>query len=138
DRHHNSYTEATGMLFELNSFGPLRAGSGGSAFKDRSAGLVFRYNRVEGGARSLDLVEAEESWPMVESLPEYRKTFVYGNLIINPPSGPSYMIHYGGDNGMTHTYRKGTLYFHHNTVLVTANQSGPGGKWRTVLFDVAT
>lgn len=135
DRHHNIYTEAVGMLFQFNYIGPLRAGAGGSAMKDRSAGTVVRYNHIEGGARSMDLVEAEESFPMMQNLPEYRRTFVYGNVIVNGPDGPSYMIHYGGDNGSTNTYRKGWLYFHENTIVVRADQSA---RWRTILFDVAT
>lgn len=135
DRHHNIYTEAVGMLFQFNHIGPLRAGSGGSALKDRSTGTVVRYNHIEGGARSLDLVEAEDSFPMVQNLPEYRRAFVYGNVVVNGPDGPSYMIHYGGDNGATNTYRKGWLYFHDNTIVVRANQAA---RWRTILFDVAT
>ena len=72
---------------------------------------------------------------MVQNLPEYRRTFVYGNLIVNDPGGPTYMIHYGGDSGLLNTYRKGTLYFYHNTVIVRANV---GERWRTILFDVST
>lgn len=135
DRHHNIYTEAAGMLIQYNHLAPLRAGSLGSILKDRSAGTVIRYNRIEGGARSIDLVEAQDSWPVVQSMPEYRRTMVYGNLIINDPGGPTYMIHYGGDSGLLNTYRKGTLYFYHNTVVVRANV---GERWRTILFDVST
>jgi hypothetical protein len=135
DRHHNIYTEAIGMLIQFNHLGPLRPGSLGSILKDRSAGTVIRYNRIEGGARSIDLVEAQDSWPVVQTLPEYRRTLVYGNLIINDPGGPTYMIHYGGDSGLMNTYRKGTLYFYHNTVVVRANV---GERWRTILFDVST
>jgi len=135
DRHHNIYTEAVGMVIQYNDLGPLRQGSLGSILKDRSAGTVIRYNRIAGGARSIDLVEAQDSWPMVQNLAEYRRTFVYGNLIINDPGGPTFMIHYGGDSGLLNTYRKGTLYFYHNTVIVRANM---GERWRTILFDVST
>lgn len=135
DRHHNIYTEAVGMMIQFNDLGPLRSGSQGSILKDRSAGTIIRYNRIEGGARSIDLVEAQDSWPMVQNLPEYRRTLVYGNLIVNNPGGPTYMIHYGGDSGLMNTYRKGTLYFYHNTVVVRANQND---QWRTILFDVST
>lgn len=58
DRHHNIYTEAVGMMIQFNDLGPLRSGSQGSILKDRSAGTIIRYNRIEGGARSIDLVEA--------------------------------------------------------------------------------
>lgn len=129
DRHHNIYTEAVDTLIQFNAIGPLRAGSGGSALKDRSSGTVVRYNYIEGGARTLDLVEAQEHVPV---LPAYRSTFVYGNVLVNGPGGPSNMIHYGGDSGLVDTYRKGTLHFFHNTVVIRANRSD---RWRIAIFD---
>lgn len=138
DRHHNIYTEADGMLFQFNYIGPLRAGSGGTALKDRSAGTVIRYNWIEGGSRSLDLVDAEESWRLATALPAYSDTFVYGNVLVNEPDGPTNMVHYGGDSGVTERYRKGTLHFFHNTVAIRSDQEGEGSRWRVVLFDVST
>ncbi len=48
---------------------PLWAGCapdcGGNNLKDRSAGLVVRYNWIEGGNRQLDLVDAEDSAVLV-------------------------------------------------------------------------
>ncbi len=58
---HNSYTAAIGITFEYNRYGPLRQGAGGNNLKDRSAGLVVRYNWIDGGNRQLDLVEGEDS-----------------------------------------------------------------------------
>lgn len=136
DRHHNVYTEAAGMLIQYNQIGPLRPGSGGSAVKDRSAGTVIRYNAIAGGARSLDLVEAQDAFPLLGLLPEYRRTFVYGNTIVSDGvGGPTNMIHYGGDSGLENTYRKGRLHFNHNTIVIRADQSV---RYRTVLFDVST
>lgn len=138
DRYHNIYTAAAGMVFQFNDIGPLRDGSGGSALKDRSAGTVVRYNRIDGGARTLDLIDAEDSFPVVAKLPEYRTTLVYGNLLIAGPGGASNMVHYGGDSGVETVYRKGTLYFYNNTVVVRANQQGPKARFRTSLFDAST
>ncbi len=138
DRHHNIYTESEGMLVQFNYIGPLRDGSGGSALKDRSTGTVIRYNWIEGGARTLDLVDAEDSSDLATAQPEYRATYVYGNVLVNGPGGPSYMVHYGGDSGVTDAYRKGTLYFFHNTVVIRSDQEGEGGRWRIALFDVST
>ncbi len=138
DRYHNIYTEAVGMVFQFNDIGPLREGSGGAALKDRSAGTVIRYNRIEGGARTLDLVDAGESSTMTRDLPEYRTTLVYGNLLINGPVGASNMIHYGGDNGIPENNRKGTLYFYNNTVVVRADRDGPNARYRTSVFDADT
>ena len=67
---------------------PLRRrclpGAGGNNLKDRSAGLVVRYNWIEGSNRQLDLVDAEDS-ALVRADPRYRATHVYGNVIIEHP-----------------------------------------------------
>lgn len=116
---HNNYTAAINITFQYNRFGPPKTGAGGNALKDRSAGLVVRYNWIEGGNRQLDLVEGEDS-ALIRNAPEYRKTFVYGNVLIEPDgAGNSQITHYGGDNGDTATYRKGTLYFYNNTIVST-------------------
>ncbi len=114
---HNSYTAAAGIVFQFNRFGPLLTGAGGNNLKDRSAGLVVRSNWIEGGNRELDLVDAEDS-ALLRSDPAYAQTFVYGNVIIEPAGdGNSQLVHYGGDSGTTANYRKGTLFFHHNTIV---------------------
>lgn len=128
---HNSYTAARGIVFEGNRYGPLCTGCPGNNLKDRSAGLVVRYNVIESGNRQLDLVDAEDS-AALQNDPRYRETFVYGNLLIEPDgAGNSQIVHYGGDSGDDSIYRKGTLYFHHNTVVST--RSG-----NTTLFRLST
>jgi len=113
---HNNYTEALGVTFQFNRFGPLLAGAGGNNLKDRSAGCVVRYNWIEGGNRQLDLVESD--FDALINDPRYHQTFVYGNVLIETgDDGNSQIAHYGGDGGVTAGYRKGTLYFHHNTVV---------------------
>ncbi len=114
---HNTYTAAIGITYQFNRMGPLRAGAGGNNLKDRSAGLVVRYNWIEGGNRQLDLVEGDDSGQIVSD-PTYRETFAYGNVLIEyDGGGNSQILHYGGDNGTTSLYRKGTLYFYNNTVV---------------------
>jgi len=116
---HDTYTEALGITYQANRFGPLRAGAQGNNLKDRSAGLVVRYNWIEGGNRQLDLVDAEDSTALVAD-PSYRTTFVYGNVLIEPDgAGNSQIVHYGGDSGDETIYRKGTLYFYDNTLVST-------------------
>jgi len=112
---HNNYTAAIGIIFQYNRFGPLRSGAPGVNLKDRSAGLVVRYNWIEGGNRNLDLVDGEDS-TQIRSAPEYRQTFVYGNVLIKQDGGNNQSVHYGGDSGMTANYRKGKLYFYNNTL----------------------
>ena len=129
--HHNNYTAALGITFQYNRFGPLRAGCPGNNLKDRSAGLVVRYNWIEGGNRQLDLVDGEDS-STIRNDPRYRQTFVYGNILIEPDAaGNRQMTHYGGDGANTANYRKGTLYFYQNTVVSTRTD-------RTTLFRLST
>ncbi len=115
---HNAYTAATNITFQYNRFGPLRQGAGGNNLKDRSAGLIVRHNWIEGGNRLLDLVESYDV-PVLTTLPSYRKTYVYGNILIEQDGGNSQVMHYGGDSGNTEYYRKGTLYFYNNTLYST-------------------
>ncbi len=113
---HNVYTETRSIVYQFNHFGPLRAGCGGNNLKDRSAGTVIRYNWIEGGNRQLDLVDAGHE--EIINLPSYRKTYVYGNILVErSDEGNSQIVHYGGDSGDKTRYRKGTLYFYNNTVV---------------------
>jgi hypothetical protein len=116
---HNSYTESAGITFQYNHYGPLRANCLGNNLKDRSAGLVVRYNWIESGNRQLDLVDAEGSDALRDD-PRYGTTFVYGNVLIEPDgAGNSQIVHYGGDSGSEEWYRKGMLYFYNNTIVST-------------------
>lgn len=127
---HNTYTEALGNTYQFNRFGPLRTGAPGNNLKDRSAGLVVRYNWIEGGNRQLDLVETDSL--TIQNDLSYRTTFVYGNVLIEPDAaGNRQVAHYGGDNGTTATYRKGRLYFYQNTLVSTRTD-------RTTLFRLST
>jgi len=113
---HNNYTEARGILFQFNRFGPLRSGAGGNNLKDRSGGCVIRYNWIEGGNRQLDLVDSAE--PSINTHPSYSNTYVYANVLVEPgDEGNNQIVHYGGDSGDTAMYRKGRLHFHNNTVV---------------------
>lgn len=135
DRQHNAYTEAVGMVYQSNRFGPMRPGAEGSALKDRSAGTVIRYNWIEGGVYLLDLVEAEESTEITSADPRFRRTYVYGNVLLNGPLDGSNLVHYGGDNGTEEIYRKGTLYFFNNTVIIRGEKKK---RWNTALFRLET
>ena len=127
---HNAYTEALGIVYQFNRFGPLRAGASGNNLKDRSAGLVVRYNWIEGGNRQLDLVETDSA--TIQADASYRTSHVYGNVLVEPDgAGNRQIVHYGGDNGTTSKYRKGRLLFYQNT-LVSARAD------RTTLFRLST
>ena len=69
---------------------------------------------------------------MIRNDPRYRETFVYGNVLIEPDAaGNRQITHYGGDSGVTASYRKGTLYFYNNTVVSTRTD-------RTTLLRLST
>lgn len=128
---HNVYTEAVGITYQWNYFGPLRAGCLGNNLKDRSAALVVRYNWIEGGNRQLDLVEGGGE-SVLNGDPRYRETHVYGNILIEPVgAGNRQIVHYGGDGSNTANYRKGTLYFYNNTIVSARTD-------RTTLFRLST
>ncbi|MDC8005870.1 T9SS type A sorting domain-containing protein [Aureisphaera galaxeae] len=119
---HNTYTEALGITYEYNRFGPLRAGALGNNLKDRSAGLVVRYNWIESGNRQLDLVDSGSA--ALYNHPSYSTTYAYGNILIEPDgAGNSQIAHYGGDSGTQSQYRKGNFYFYNNTVISTRNSN---------------
>jgi hypothetical protein len=114
---HNVYVEAIGVTYQYNHFGRTFPGAGGNNIKDRSAGLVVRYNWIDVANRQLDLVHAEDS-ALVRADPRYRATHVYGNVIVeHPDSGNNDIVFYGGDGGGANKFRKGTLYFYNNTVV---------------------
>ncbi|WP_205749178.1 hypothetical protein [Desulfopila sp. IMCC35008] len=116
---HNTYTSAIGITYQYNYMGGLRSGADGNNLKDRSAGLVVRYNWIENGNRQLDLVDGEDSEVVVND-PSYRTTHVYGNILKEAEDeGNRQMIHYGGDSGTLADYRKGTLYLYNNTIIST-------------------
>jgi hypothetical protein len=136
---HNVYNEASDVVYQYNRFGPPRGGSRGvlgANIKERSAGVVIRYNWIEDGAHIIDIVEAQESRDVTRSMPGFHSTYVYGNVIIRGRSPSGSMIHYGGDSGVVGDYRKGTLFFYDNTVIVE-NDVYPAYA-RTAVFELST
>jgi hypothetical protein len=129
--YHNTYIEAIGMNYEFNHFGPPVEGSGGLNVKDRSAGLVFRYNYVEGGNTLLDLVDPEDGGQAFLDDPLWGDTYVYGNVLYDPPGGAGAFVHFGGDSGVVWLYQR-NLHFYDNTVV--DRNDYPGGRWRTIIF----
>ena len=127
---HTTYLQSVGTVVEFNDYGPLRSGAPGNAIKDRSVGTVIRYNRIEEGAHAIDLVEAEDFPGTALLSPAYRSTHVYGNQIVKTGDTGS-VIHYGGDHfGSTPgghwgepLFRKGTLHFWNNTLLLKGMQA---------------
>lgn len=138
DRQHNLYLQSAGTIVQFNQIKMLRDGAGGSSLKDRSSGTIIRYNLIESGARTIDLVEPEDTFDYLNQFDDFKTTYVYGNIIINDTSstngGAGNMIHYGGDNGDEATYRNGTLKFYNNSIYIKSEQSDA---WRVSLFDIS-
>ncbi len=113
---HNSYTECNNITFQFNHYGPLRTGCRGNNLKDRSVNTVVRYNWIDQGNRTLDLVDSD--YADFYTSPAYRNTWVYGNILIKGDANENgQIVHYGGDSGVLERYRKGTLWFFNNTVV---------------------
>jgi hypothetical protein len=136
---HNVYNEASDVVYQYNRFGPPRSGARGvlgANIKERSAGVVIRYNWIEDGAHILDIVDAQESKEVTRAMPSFHVTYVYGNVILRGATPSGSMIHYGGDSGVLGDYRKGKLLFYENTVFVK-NARYPEYT-RTPIFELST
>jgi hypothetical protein len=136
---HNVYNEASNVVYQYNRFGAPRSsdrGVLGANIKERSAGVVIRYNWIEDGAHILDLVDAQESQDVTRSMPSFHATYVYGNIVIRGTAPSGSMIHYGGDSGVFENYRKGTLFFYDNTVVVKNDAYPPYSS--TAIFELST
>lgn len=140
---HHAYTEAIGIVFEYNYFGRLKDFSQGNAIEDRSAGTVIRYNFFDGGAHMASIENPQASWANVktnlENDPSLRRTFVYGNLIVdrrnpNVDTGDNapleqyngmarVLFMYGGTDQNWESYRNGQVFFYNNTALVIADET---------------
>lgn len=136
---HNVYDEAADVVYQFNRFGAPRSGKSGvlgANIKERSAGVVIRYNWIEDGAHLLDIVDAQEAKPLTRPMPSFHATYVYGNVLIRGAQPSGSMIHYGGDSGILADYRKGTLFFYDNT-LVVKNATHPPQSG-TEIFQIST
>ena len=136
---HNVYNEASNVVYQYNRFGAPRGGESGALganIKERSAGVVIRYNWIEDGAHILDVVDAQESKDVTRSMPSFHATYVYGNVIVRGTTPSGSMIHYGGDSGVFENYRKGTLFFYNNTVVVKNDGYPP--YTGTAVFELST
>ena len=84
---HNAYVQGIGVMVQFNYFGPNRPGAIGSNYKDRSVGLIARYNYFENGARIMDLVGVED-YPSILGRQGYQQLIVAqhlaGNLLTTP------------------------------------------------------
>jgi hypothetical protein len=149
---HGTYTEADGITYLGNRFGPNKQQQGTDLLKDRSAGLVVEYNffepsgtlenalgdallvgsSPEGFGHELDLVESYDPSVGFNALGAvYTNVSVFGNIFfdngqssVNGSEGTTVPVHFGGDQGNPAVYRT-KLHFYNNTV-VTERADGVG------------
>lgn len=123
DRVHNCYLEGINNHYEFCNFYRPKAGSGGCNLKDRGAGTTIRYCYLEGGARTIDLVDPEDGAPTITADPRFGRTDIYGCVIVNPASGGSAtMIHFGFDGMAVNAQKR--LFFNANTLVSKWAQVG--------------
>ncbi|MBX3737237.1 MAG: hypothetical protein KF715_11135 [Candidatus Didemnitutus sp.] len=130
----NLVTEAIRVTVQFSRLDRGLNGSNTPNVLDRSAGVVVRYNRIEGGANLLSFIEPVSAPALIVADPSFATTHVYGNILRN--GGGDYgtdgstLIRYGGDWSSAANFRAGTLHFHHNTVVMDSQ------RWSTSLFNL--
>jgi hypothetical protein len=127
---HNAYTEAIGTVYEYNYFGPLVAGAGGDGVKDRSAGIILRYNHFASGNYMISLrdPESNETWESAATDTRgdllTKHAFVYGNSFLYGNANDVVVGHGDGSYGHPPDNRFGNLFFYSNQVISTVNWDG--------------
>lgn len=72
----------------------------------------------------IDIVEAQLGCDLLCAQPNYPDAHVYGNVLMNTGHrDETSFVHFGGDTNPA-DYRKGTLYFYHNTIIMTRLDCG--------------
>jgi hypothetical protein len=126
---HNAYTEGVGTVYQFNRFGQPAAGSYGDNVKERSAGITFRYNYIEGGVDLIALRDPQSNAPFERTQRDawggllVNSAYVYGNVLVMRER-PEWKTGWGntlvgfGDGDVSYgDVRGGTLFFYNNTVV---------------------
>jgi Bacterial Ig domain/Right handed beta helix region len=133
EKEHDLYIQSRRVLYEGNRFGPQAPGINpdrGSTVKDRSSGMVMRYNHIISAARAIDMVHPEaDAGGTTFADPLHKDSWVYGNLIETDETkfkeSGGVPIHWGFDKGVYQVARK-KLNFYNNTFV--SSHSDGGGK----------
>lgn len=124
---HNSYTEGIGTIYEYNYFAPPVNGSNGDNIKERSAGVIFRYNYIEGGADLIAMRDPESNVDhesvQVDTHGEklVANAFVYSNILVTRQYVQGIIGHGDGGMGTNKQPREGNLFFYNNRVASFVN-----------------
>tara|TARA_B110001454_G_C12723270_1_gene436123 strand:- start:45 stop:1550 length:1506 start_codon:yes stop_codon:yes gene_type:complete len=126
---HNSYTEGIGTIYEYNYFGPLVDGSYGDNIKERSSGVLFRYNYIEGGANLISLRDPESNGAYEAAQKDawgermVTAAFIYSNIFVIRKDTSNMIGHGDATHGTNAQYREGNIYFYGNRVIGRVNNS---------------
>jgi len=127
---HHAYTEAIGTIYEYNYFGPLVSGSGGDGVKDRSAGIILRYNHFAGGQYMISLRDPESNESYESAAADIQgdllvnHAFIYGNRFLFGANSGVVVGHGDGSYGNRPDNRFGNLFFYNNQVVSSHNWDG--------------
>ncbi len=119
---HHIYVECAGSIIQYNRFGPLRVGAHGTAIKNRSSGIIIRYNEfvMNGESNVIAMPNAQGGTDDINLQPDYLDAFVYGNLItIEDYPGSMTVFMFGAFDGapLYAPVHRGTLYLYNNTII---------------------
>ncbi len=119
---HHIYVESAGSIIQYNRFGPLRTGAHGTAIKNRSSGIVIRYNEfvMNGESNVIAMPNAQGGTDDINLQPDYLDAYVYGNLItIEDYPGSVTAFMFGAFDGapLYAPVHRGTLFLYHNTII---------------------
>lgn len=119
---HHVYVECAGNIIQYNRFGPLRPNAHGTAIKNRSSGLIIRYNEfvMDGQSNVIAMPNCQAGTGDIDLQPDYRDAYVYGNHItIKDYPGNITAFQWGAFDGAplyVPVYR-GTLHLYNNTIV---------------------
>jgi hypothetical protein len=117
-----------GTVYQYNRFGDTKPGSYGDNIKERSAGVTFRYNSIEGGVHLIDLLDPQSnsSWERIQKDAWgnllVNSVYIYGNTMIMR-TGPNVtgwqhtLVGFGDGVNAWGNIRSGKIYFYNNTVI---------------------
>jgi hypothetical protein len=127
---HNAYTEAIGTVYEHNYFAAPVVGTGGDNIKERSAGIIFRYNYIEDGVNLISLRDPQSNAVYEAEAVDHlggrlaSQAYIYGNILAarNPTvyqDAPVIVAHGDGIYGDGRHVRDGSISFYGNRVVST-------------------
>jgi hypothetical protein len=135
---HNTYIEGVRTLYEGNHYGPVRSGGQGIGLKERSTGVVIRFNLIEGGNHQVEHAEAQNHSDLSGALDIRLAVYIYGNVTYCEPGNANSPYWLGGDQGNLQVQPKCVYYLYHNTVVLRNDQTGTPSAFKEAAVKVSS